>query len=213
MTKQLNVEPLENIDSNAEIKVVAFLMDGVKRNGLDQLPWPKYGYLPEVEFAIAYNMDAIFLKYYVTEKNTRATHSAVNAAVWEDSCVEFFISFDDEDNYYNFEFNCIGTALVGYGPSKHDRELLPVPLIKQVKYQAVIDNHSQNNIHWEMTLSIPKTLFCFNELNTLCGKNCRANFYKCGDNLLTPHFAAWSPIQSEEPNFHLPGFFGNLYFI
>ena len=211
--KQLNVEQIENIDSGAEIKVVSYLLDRVKRNTIEQLPWPKYGYLPAVEFAIAYNADAVFLKYYVTEKNIRAANSAINAPVWEDSCVEFFISFDGEENYYNFEFNCVGTALVGYGTSKHDRELLPASLIGQVKYQAMIDNALQNDIHWELALSIPKSLFCHSEITTLQGKNCRVNFYKCGDSLPTPHFVAWSGIQSAEPNFHLPEFFGALSFV
>jgi hypothetical protein len=72
MMKQLNVEQLENIYSIAEIKVVSFLIDRVKRNGLEQVPWTKYNSLPAVEFAIAYNTDAVFLKYYVTEKGIRA---------------------------------------------------------------------------------------------------------------------------------------------
>jgi len=211
--KQLNVGQLENIDSTAEIKVVAFLMDRVKRHVMEQLPWAKYQYLPVVEFAIAYNTDAVFLKYYVTEKNIRALNNSINGAVWEDSCVEFFISFDEEKAYYNFEFNCIGTALVGYGTSKHDRELLAGSLISRVKYQAVIDNDLQNDMHWELTLSIPKELFCYNAITTLQGKYCRVNFYKCGDNLPTPHFVTWSGIHSEEPNFHLPEFFGSLRFI
>ncbi len=211
--KQLKVEQLENIDSTAEIKVVSFLMDRVKKNKLDQLPWEKYQYRPSVQFAIAYNTDAVFLKYYVTEKFIRATNSSINSAVWEDSCVEFFISFDDEKRYYNFEFNCIGTARVGYGPSKDERELLPGALISQIKYQTVIDNHTVNGIHWELALIIPKDLFCFTEITTLEGKKCRVNFYKCGDNLPAPHFIAWAGILSAEPDFHLPEFFGKLNFI
>jgi hypothetical protein len=211
--KQLNVEQLENIDSTTEIKLVSFFLDGLKRNKIEQLPWTEYQYLPAVEFAIAYSTDGVFLKYYVTEKNIRATNSSINGPVWEDSCVEFFISFDGEASYYNFEFNCIGIALAGYGTSKYDRELLAHSLINQVKYQAVIDNDLQNGIHWELTLSIPKGLFCYNEITKLAGKNCRANFYKCGDNLPTPHFVAWSGIQSAEPNFHLPEFFGDLHFV
>jgi len=211
--KQLNVEQLEGIHSNAEIKVVSLLIDSVKRNELSEVPWTKYKYHPAVAFTIAYNTDAVFLKYYVTEKSIRAINSAINSAVWEDSCVEFFISFDEDEAYYNFEFNCIGTARVGYGKSKQDRELLPVALISQITYQSVITNHEGNDIQWELTLSIPKKLFCFNEVTTLKGKKCRSNFYKCGDNLPTPHFVSWSGIQSVEPDFHLPEFFGALHFV
>lgn len=211
--KQLNVDPLYNCNAATEIKVVSFLLDSVKRNTLNYAPWKEYAYIPAVEFAIAYSADAVFLKYYVNEKAIRAINTEINTAVWEDSCVEFFISFDSDASYYNLEFNCIGTSLAGYGTGKHDRKLLPATLISQIKYQTVIDNHAEDGIHWELTVSIPKNLFCFNEINSFAGLNCKANFYKCGDKLLLPHFIAWSNIQSEEPNFHLQDFFGALHFI
>jgi len=211
--KQLTVEQLENIDSATEIKVVSLLLDLVKRNELDNAPWKEYPYVPAVEFAIAYCADAVFLKFYVNEKTIRAINNNINSAVWEDSCVEFFIRFDDDASYYNFEFNCIGATLVGYGTGKHNRKLLPEDLINNVKYQSIIDNHSGNDIHWELTVSIPKNLFCFNEIRSFTGLKCRVNFYKCGDKLPTPHFIAWSNIQSEQPDFHLPDFFGALNFI
>jgi hypothetical protein len=44
------------------------------------------------------------------------------------------------------------------------------------------------------------------------GKKCRANFYKCGDDLPEPHFLAWNMINTEEPDFHRPEFFGTLEF-
>jgi len=213
MKKQLNVEQLENIPSGNKIKAVSLLMDKVKRNELGYAPWKEYAYVPAVEFAIAYCADTIFLKYYVNEKSIRAINSTINSAVWEDSCVELFISFGEEASYYNFEFNCIGTSLVGYGTGKHDRKLLPAHLISKIKYESAIDNHPVSDIHWELTVSIPKNLFCYNEISTFEGRMCKANFYKCGDNLPIPHFIAWANIQSEEPNFHLPDFFGALNFI
>lgn len=211
--KQLQAGRLYNSDSNTTVKVVSCLIDQIKRNELDQLPWTKYPYFPAVEFAIAYNPGAVFLKFYVTEKSIRAVNSRPNSEVWEDSCVEFFINFGEDEEYYNFEFNCIGTAKVGHGNSKHGRRSLPESLLQQIKYQSVIDNQPDNEIRWELTLIIPKELFCFNEIATLQGQSCRANFYKCGDQLPTPHFITWSGIQSEEPDFHLPEFFGALHFV
>ena len=98
--------------------------------------------------------------------------------------------------------------------AKNDRVLLSEQLISQIKYQSVICNQqSSDDIHWELTLSIPNNLFCFNKVEALKGKKCRANFYKCGDNLSTPHFISWSGIKSATPDFHLPQFFGALHFI
>lgn len=212
--KHLNVELLKTNSLQAPINEVSFFLDSAKRNSLNQTPWAGYDYLPEVDFAIAYGRDGVFLKYYVNEKSVRAVNSNINGAVWEDSCVEFFISFENESAYYNFEFNCIGTALVGFGESKSDRALLPDALISQLKYQSVINNEQPGgDIHWELTIAIPFTLFCHHQLNELKGKKCRANFYKCGDLLPMPHFVSWSNIQAPEPNFHLPEFFGSLLFV
>lgn len=212
--KQLDVVLLQTNSLNASINELSFFLDSAKRNALNQTPWAVYKYTPVVDFAIGYGPDCIFLKYYVNEKSVRAVNSSINGSVWEDSCVELFISFENERAYYNFEFNCIGTALVGYGERKADRELLPDELISRIKYQAVINNDQPgNDLHWELTIAIPFTLFCHNNLDTLKGQKCRANFYKCGDLLPTPHFLAWSNINWPEPNFHLPEFFGSLHFV
>jgi hypothetical protein len=40
----------------------------------------------------------------------------------------------------------------------------------------------------------------------------KANFYKCGDELQTPHFLSWNPIEIDQPDFHRPDFFGTLEF-
>ena len=36
------------------------------------------------------------------------------------------------------------------------------------------------------------------------------NFYKCGDATLLPHYLSWSQIDTEQPDFHRPEFFGEL---
>jgi Carbohydrate-binding family 9 len=212
--KHLYVGHLENCGLNTAISEVSLVLDSVRKNLLNQIPWAGYNYLPCVHFALAYCPGSIFLKYYVDEKFIRAANGDFNTAVCQDTCVEFFISFDDEQTYYNFEFNCIGTMLVGYGKTKADRELLPGVLISQIKYQAIINNDQPGNIlHWELTVAIPFGVFCYHKLNSLDGKKCRANFYKCGDNLPIPHYVTWSNIKCPEPNFHLPEFFGTLQFV
>ena len=212
--KQVEAVALENCSFNTAINEVSFFMGSVAKHSLNNTPWLSYPYKPEVNFSIAYGADCIFLKYYVSEKFIRAANGAINSAVYEDSCVEFFISFENDKSYYNFEFNCIGTALVGYGEKKTDRVLLSEALIGQIKYQAVISNQQAgDDIQWELTVAIPFNVFCYHQLKDVKGKKCRANFYKCGDLLPTPHFISWSPIEWPEPNFHLPECFGSLEFV
>ncbi len=213
-TKHLVVQPLPTTEHKLSINQIAMLMDGLAKNKIDSISWQQYDYLPAVEFSIAYNEENIFLKYYVNEKTIRAANCTVNSSVWEDSCVEFFISFDNEKAYYNFEFNCAGTALVGYGESKTGRQLLPDQLVKQIATCVVINRDGLNDdIHWELTVAIPNSICCFNNAASLKGKTGRANFYKCGDLLPVPHFVSWNPISWPDPNFHLQEFFGILAFV
>jgi hypothetical protein len=67
-------------------------------------------------------------------------------------------------------------------------------------------------VYWELSVAIPSNVFIHHLIPSLSGQKGRVNFHKCGDQLPVPHFLAWNNIQSAEPNFHLPEFFGEIYF-
>jgi hypothetical protein len=211
--KQLFV-PFILQDESASINELSNKLDDISKELIANAPWESYPYKPEVAFAMAHGKDAIFLKFYVEEKHLRAVNSEPNEPVYEDSCVEFFISFEDEAEYYNFEFNCAGTCLLGFGKGRDGRELISPEIIKRITSQSTLRpaTNAEANIGWELTLVIPFFVFQYHEINSLSDKNCRANFYKCGDKLPEPHFLAWNNIQSKNPNFHLPEFFGRVEF-
>lgn len=200
-----------NLAQNS-IEQVADLLDTLEKQPLQFAPWPEFAAMSKVSFTIAHDESNIFLKYFVEEKYIRAENILPNSPVYEDSCVEFFISFDEGANYYNFEFNCIGTALVGYGPAKENRQLLDTNLIDNLKTKSTINSESGKGAKWELTIIIPLSTFVNNIISELKNLSCRANFYKCGDLLPEPHFISWSNIKAETPNFHLPEFFGRLVF-
>ena len=209
---RLTVCNLPGASYNTKKKNLFAQLNHLNKHSIQQVPWSAYPYKPTVQFSIAHNGDCIFLKYFVEEKSIRTVNTVINSAVWQDSCVEFFISFDDK-GYYNLEFNAIGTALAGFGKNKTDRQLLPAENIGRIKYLSAIDSSpGGGNIHWELLLIIPGDIFMYHEPGSLRGKLCRANFYKCGDKLPEQHFISWSAIHSPEPDFHRPDFFGGLYF-
>jgi DNA-directed RNA polymerase beta subunit len=80
--------------------------------------WKGYNYKPEVALSIAYSDNEVFLKYYITEDYFKAEKTVTNQMVCEDSCVEFFVSPEDDGIYYNLEFNGIGTCLMGTGTAR-----------------------------------------------------------------------------------------------
>jgi hypothetical protein len=215
MSMQINVPALPNANFNTTLSELSSLMDTQPTQVLAYTPWPKqYPYKPNVRFAIAYGSDCLFLKYYVEEKDIVAANGQPNTPVYKDACVEFFISLDDAQGYYNFEINCIGTVLAGFGKGKPKRELLPIQFVRQIRTQSIITrNTANNNVAWEITVAIPFISFCYSQPTPLKGKIAKANFYKCGDLLPQSHYVSWSNIEAPDPNFHLPNFFGELHFV
>jgi hypothetical protein len=179
--------------------------------------WESFSYRPEVKFNIAYGDSEIFIKYYVREAHTKAEKSRTNEMVCEDSCVEFFVSPSEDGIYYNFEFNPIGTALMGSGHGRHDSARADAAVVDGIRRLTTMGNEPfseiSGDIRWSLTLAIPFSVFFHHKVASLAGTNFRANFYKCGDKLTNPHFVTWNPVGTEKPDYHRPEFFGTLKFI
>jgi hypothetical protein len=169
-----------------------------------------------VSFDIHHRGTSILLKYRVTESQVRAVHTGFHKPVWEDSCVEFFISLPEDPAYYNFEFNAIGAILGAYGPDRNQREPVPVEFLECIQIQSSLGTHPFESIRgiisWELDIVLPVTLFHHHEIRDIAGTHARGNFYKCGDKLDRPHYLSWQPVGTEKPDFHRPEFFGDLEF-
>lgn len=202
--------------ANVEVGSLPKLLDEEKIGfqPVNEVNWNEYSYCPKVEFRVAHTEDAILLHFKVTEASVRARYSEDNGSVWTDSCVEFFSIPAGDGIYYNIECNCIGTILVGAGPQRNNREHAPADVTAQVQRWSSLGRTSfeerVEEVTWEVALVIPYTVFFKHQITSLDGKEIKANFYKCGDELQTPHFLSWNPIEIEKPDFHRPDFFGTL---
>jgi len=182
---------------------------------INEVNWPEFSYQPEVVLFCGYTSDEILLKYSVSESHVRAVNNGINAEVYKDSCVEFFISTGDTW-FYNFEFNCIGTSYVAYG-KRGDRELLDEAVVSRIRTESTLGNKAitarEMDSSWELTIAIPFSIFQENEFQSPEKHTFYANFYKCGDELPQPHYLSWNPIVTEKPDFHQPKFFGEIGFL
>lgn len=197
---------------------VSVLLDALgEGHSIGTVNWEKFPYRPEVRFNIAWGRHEIYIKYYVREDHVKAEKSATNAMVCEDSCVEFFISPGEDSLYYNFEFNPIGTVLMGYGHGRHDSARAEPSLARSIRRLTTMGSmpfaEISGNIGWSLTLAIPLEVFFHHKVDSLEGKSFRANFYKCGDGLSKPHYVTWNPVGTEKPDFHQPEYFGILKFV
>ena len=176
--------------------------------------WPeKFPYKPEVKVDVAHDADSLFLEFEVREEWSRALADEMGS-VWEDSCVELFCCPCPADGiYYNIECNCIGSLRMKAGVGKQGRTAAGEEVLSKIKRFSTIERHHFEKEHfdvWRIALVIPKEAFFLHDLPTLQGLEMKANFYKCGDNLPTPHYLSFAPIDSPAPDFHLPEFFADF---
>jgi hypothetical protein len=217
MTKHLDVPFLSHLNSNSHVDQVSATLDSMESFPIDNAPWLEYNYVPEVFFSIAHGSNCIFIKYYIAERVVRGACYESNGPVYEDSCVEFFVALNRESQYYNFEFNVLGTCKLNYGENRFNRKVIPDEIVEKIRYSVSIQNQKGEDgkraIHWDITLIIPLEAFAEHELSSIAGQQCAANFHKCGDQLPQPHFLCWNKIESNKPDFHLRQFFGELTFL
>lgn len=196
----------------ADMDLVSSIMEGYEKDPIAHAPWEAFPYKPVVRFCTIHSGDCLFLKFYVEESTVVAAHGVTHSPVYKDSCVEFFVSFD-ERGYYNFEFNSTGVCLAAFGQGREGRVYLPAEAVDRIRRRAVIDRVSDTGIvQWVLTLAFPLAAFAYHDLGSLHGLVGKVNFYKCGDDLPLPHFLSWAKVEAPEPDFHQPRYFGSLRF-
>ena len=213
--KNLFIKKISSKGAVNNEEAVRLLETKTVSNSIDIINWEDYSYKPDLQFRIAHTGNEIWLKYYIKEKNILARETRTNGEVYKDSTVEFFISLDGE-NYYNIEFNCIGTIHLAYGPGRNDRTFVNSENIEKIKISSSLGIkpfvEKTGNFDWEIMIRIPVECFEFDKIKTLSGLKGTANFYKCGDDTSEPHYISWNPIKTDSPDYHRPEFFGKILF-
>jgi len=216
-TQSLDVPKISIKDSLSFDNVSTILEKNAPLNKVNWLEWKEFPYQPEVQFRIAHDDSLLFLKYYVKEEHILARRTDPNSAVHRDSCVEFFVDPIQNGNYYNFEFNCIGTTHLAYGPRRGERTFIPAELIEnEIKTWSTLGKASfeekSGMFEWEMVVVIPSSIFTYNKDLNFSKLVSNANFYKCGDDTTKRHYLSWNPVKTPNPDFHRPEYFGILNF-
>jgi hypothetical protein len=214
--KTVTIKKLKKNTISADQVAALLNNNNVSFHTIASLNWNEYPYQPEVTFRIAHDGTSIFINYHIKEKSIRARYTKDNSMVWTDSCVEFFILPAGKNEYYNIESNCIGTLFFGIGKDGSYREPAQPEFSNQIQRWSSLGNRPFEErigeVEWELSLIIPTSSFFKGDIKDLSGQVMKGNFFKCGDDLVSPHFLSWNPINTKNPNFHLPEFFGTLIF-
>ncbi|MGN0236381.1 MAG: carbohydrate-binding family 9-like protein [Paludibacteraceae bacterium] len=171
-----------------------------------------YPYQPRTTVHLARTDRYLYILFSVAAEQVRALHTRDLEAVYEDSCVEFFLANADNTRYWNFEFNAIGTCNASVRKDKKT----DVRRLSEAELQSIVRFPSLGTapiagtnapVAWSLIVGIPLALIgCEEDMPPTL----RGNFYKCGDKTARPHYLSWNPIPVPAPNFHLPQYFGEL---
>lgn len=203
--KQFDVLDMSSLDYVMEFKA--------HREYIDTVNWDEYTYHPIVVFDIARSATHLYIRYLVRESSLKAVHTLDNSPVHQDSCVEFFMKKEEDSEYMNFEFNCLGTCDASHRQSRDLKTSLSPDEYASIKRHASTRSgafaEKTGTHNWELLVSIPFTLMGLDPENL--PEKILGNFYKCADLTAHPHYVSWSPIDLPAPNFHCPDFFGEIY--
>lgn len=200
-----------------DLQTASQLLEQVKFNPIAINNWSEdFPYQPQAGFRMAHNGKELFIRFSVREECTLAKITADNGEVWTDSCVEFFLALDDS-GYYNFEFSCIGKALLGFRKERPNAIHAPEEIMKTIQRFSTLgkNNFEETRLTtpWELIVAIPVEALFRHQLKEWKGLTASINLYKCGDNLSKPHYLSWQPINTDKPNFHVPRCFIPVHFI
>ena len=153
--------------------------------------------------------ETLWVRMEAEESPIRAELTGKLDPVCNDSCLEFFYAPKAEDQrYFNFEFNPLGTLCLGFGAERPTR-------VRQVVKDAEAlfrPRPYRTGTGWGIVFRIPLTFLrlYFPDCEFLGEAAC--NFYKCGDATSVPHYLAWAPLSSDTPDFHRRQDFGRVLF-
>lgn len=180
---------------------------------IDKNRWSSQQIAVQARVKISFLKESVILNYEVEEPAILAKNSVCNSPVYQDSCVEFFVSFNKK-KYYNFECNCIGTLLGQYGESRDNRIFIDANILSEISVSSSLGSKpfslKTGVFSWNVELNIPKKVFCFSDVDDLSTVEMFGNFYKCGDNLPKKHYLSAFEVKTENPDFHRPEFFVKL---
>ena len=196
-------------------QVSQYLDSNLEHEVIDCVNWSeKFPYKPFCSFVVAVSPTRLYVHYSVISKDLRALNTDDLSPVAEDSCVEFFMQVPGQEEYWNFEFNCIGVLNASHRVERTNPTRLTADELESIKRYASCGNDAieeQNGTFcWDLTVSIPLQLVGLDYAHL--PDYIMGNLYKCGSKTAHPHYVSWNPIESDTPDFHRPDCFGKLWF-
>lgn len=160
--------------------------------------------------------DGLYVEMTCMEAEPLCRHNGFQAPVYLDSAMEAFFHFPfagsrktEPSPYINLEFNANGSLLAQYGFSRAGRTPFSEAECRAFSHQVQLFSD-----HWTLNFRLPlsflKQMYGIAAFGPSDTFSC--NFYKISEDPSIEHYAAFSPVLSESPDFHRPEFFEKATF-
>ena len=149
---------------------------------------------------LLYNDKGIYAKFSTDESPLILNHKEHGSDVFKDSAVELFIAPNSNDaNYFNFEINAAGYAIIGLGPNRARCRF------KDIDFEQFNIKSEIKDDGFDLIFFVP---FDFLKKHTSeITKDMKGNMQKCCEEEGYAHFMSAFPIFTEKPDFHAPKYF------
>jgi hypothetical protein len=163
---------------------------------------------------------ALYLGWTCTDSDIQATFTARDSKFWEEEVVEFFVTSQTLNRYFELQWNPLGGVFDAIIDNKLDQRGVSTNFTgdwsftakgmkSAVKVKGTVGNSSDKDQTWSVEVVLP-----FADLGEPTPKPkavWRANFYRFNrEKGRSPELLSWSPTRL--PGFHQPSRFGYLEF-
>ena len=192
---------------------IALLEARAPRRIINSVNWQReYPYRPLSSFTVAHSGTALYIDFFSRTNYLRAEVYEDLGPVSQDSCVEFFVEPRAGGEYWNIEFNCIGTLNASHRMVRENPVRLTPDELARVQRTASCGSRPFRELEglfsWNLLAIIPLDLIGVRYEDHAI--EMRGNFYKCASATSQPHFLSWNPINTPRPDFHHRDSFGKI---
>ncbi len=194
---------IKNVNES-DISLKSPLWENISAVAIDKVNWPElFPSAITTTAKIIHNDKGIYVKFVSDEHPVHVNFKYHNGEVYQDSTVEFFIAPDKNSrDYFNFEINAEGYALVGYGPGRQRQRFSDIDF-SQFNITSDINENG-----FELLLFVPYSFM--KEYAKEITKELKGNLQKCCEVDGATHYLSAYPIKTAKPEFHVPQFFSDF---
>lgn len=180
---------------------------------IDQASWVEsFPYKPQTKVLLGHDNKYIYAWFIVRSKSVKGVYLHDQEPVSSDSCVEIFLQPEVGGEYWNFEFNCLGTLNASHRIIKPEStKLTPQEASTILRFPSLHResfDETDGITEWDLMIMIPLALM--NIETSEFPVQMRGNIYSCASGMKDPYYMSYYPIDSPKPNYHLPETFGQI---